>query len=35
MPTDNVSKKRGKAKVKISDKRQSAMQKIVDMRKTL
>ena len=30
MPTDNVSKKRGKAKVKISDKRQAAMQKIVD-----
>ena len=30
MPTDNVSKKRGKAKVKISDKRQAAMQKIVN-----
>ena len=30
MPTDNVTKKRGKAKVKISDKREAAMQKIVD-----
>ena len=30
MPTNNVSKKRGKSKVKISDKREAAMQKIVD-----
>ena len=30
MPTDNVSKKRGKAKIKISDKREAAMQKLVD-----
>ena len=30
MPTDNVSKKRGKAKVKISDKREAAMQKVMD-----
>ena len=30
MPTDNVSKKRGKAKVKISDKREAAMQKVMN-----
>ena len=30
MPTDNVSKKRGKAKVKISVKREAAMQKVMD-----
>ena len=30
MPMDNVSKKRGKAKVKISDKREAAMQKVMD-----
>ena len=30
MPIGNVAKKRGKAKVKISDKREAAMQKIVD-----
>jgi putative transposase len=30
MPTDNVSKKRGKAKVKISVKREAIMQKMVD-----
>ncbi len=30
MPTYNVSKKRGKSKVKISDKREAAMRRIVD-----
>jgi len=30
MPIGNVAKRRGKAKVKISDKREAAMQKIVD-----
>lgn len=30
MPTTNVTKKRGKSKFKISDKREAAMQKIVD-----
>lgn len=30
MPTYNVSKKRGKSKIKISDKREAAMKKIVD-----
>ncbi len=30
MPRNNVSKKRGKAKVKISDKREAAMQRIMD-----
>lgn len=30
MPTNNVSRKRGKSKVKISDKRKAAMNKIVD-----
>ena len=30
MPTYNVSKKRGKSKVKISDKREAAMNKIID-----
>jgi putative transposase len=30
MPTDNVSKKRGRANVKISDKREAVMQKVVD-----
>ncbi len=30
MPTYNVSKKRGKSKIKISDKREAAMRKIVD-----
>ncbi len=30
MPTHNASKKRGKSKVKISDKREAAMQRIVD-----
>jgi transposase-like protein len=30
MPTNNVTKKRGKSKIKISDKREAAMQKIVD-----
>jgi hypothetical protein len=30
MPTDNVAKKRGKAKIKISEKRKAAMERIVD-----
>ncbi len=30
MPTNNVTKKRGKSKIKISEKREAAMQKIVD-----
>ncbi len=30
MPMYNVSKKRGKSKIKISDKREAAMRKIVD-----
>jgi hypothetical protein len=30
MPTYNVPKKRGKSKIKISDKREAAMNKIVD-----
>lgn len=30
MPTNNVTKKRGKSKFKISDKREAAMQRIVD-----
>ena len=30
MPTDNVAKKRGKAKIKISEKRKQAMDRIVD-----
>src|SRR3989338_8997918 len=30
MPRYNVSKKRGKSKIKISDKRQAAMNKIID-----
>ncbi len=30
MPMYNVAKRRGKAKVKISDKREAAMRKIVD-----
>ena len=30
MPSDNVARKRGKAKVKISEKRKAAMERIVD-----
>ena len=30
MPTNNVAKKRGKSKIKISDKREAAMKKIID-----
>jgi len=30
MPTDNVAKRRGKAKIKISSKREAAMQRIMD-----
>ena len=30
MPGDNVSKKRGSAKMKISKKREAAMQRVVD-----
>ena len=31
MPTYNVSKKRGKSKIKISDKREAAMNKIMGL----
>lgn len=30
MPVDNVTKKRGKSKIKISDQREAAMRKITD-----
>ena len=30
MPVDNVTKKRGKSKIKISEKRKAVMRKIVD-----